>query len=171
MLFRSTNGTGAGDMTISVYDPQGKAQDVFAYVDEAVNSIPTPDVSGQIETHNTDTTAHADIRATIEAIEIPTVPTNVSAFTNDSGYITESAIPTNISTFTNDVGYITSDAIPTVPTNVSAFTNDSGYITESAIPTNISTFTNDSGYTTKTYVDTAIGDIATILDSINGEVI
>lgn len=170
-VYNGTNGTGAGDMTISVYDPHGKAQDIFAYVDEAVNSIPTPDVSGQIGTHNTDTTAHADIRAAIEAIEIPTVPTNVSAFTNDSGYITTNAIPKNISTFTNDAGYITSDAIPTVPTNVSAFANDSGYITANAIPTNISTFTNDSGYTTKTYVDTAIGDIATILDSINGEVI
>ena len=32
------------------------------YVDDAVGNIPTPDVSGQINTHNTDTSAHADIR-------------------------------------------------------------------------------------------------------------
>ncbi len=44
---------------------------------------------------------------------IPTVPTNVSAFTNDAGYITTQDIPT----------------IPTVPTNVSAFTNDVPYLT------------------------------------------
>lgn len=44
--------------------------------------------------------------------EIPTVPTNVSAFTNDAGYITMDSVPT----------------IPTVPTNVSAFTNDAGYL-------------------------------------------
>lgn len=41
------------------------------------------------------------------------VPTNVSAFTNDAGYITSADIP----------------EIPTVPTNVSAFTNDAGYLT------------------------------------------
>lgn len=41
---------------------------------------------------------------------IPTVPTNVSAFTNDAGYITIVDIPeiqTNVSTFNNDAGYIT----------------------------------------------------------------
>jgi len=32
------------------------------YVDDAVGNIPTPDVSGQIATHNTNTSAHADIR-------------------------------------------------------------------------------------------------------------
>jgi len=88
--------------------------------------------------------------------QIPTVPTNVSAFTNDAGYITNNdipvipTVPTNVSAFTNDAGYITSytetdplftawdkdyndltnkPTIPTVPTNVSAFTNDAGYIT------------------------------------------
>ena len=66
---------------------------------------------------------------------IPTVPTNVSTFTNDAGYITMDsvpAIPANVSAYNNDAGYITMDsipAIPTVPTNVSAFTNDAGYLT------------------------------------------
>ncbi|MBR5920188.1 MAG: fibrobacter succinogenes major paralogous domain-containing protein [Bacteroidales bacterium] len=84
---------------------------------------------------------------------IPTVPANVSAFTNDAGYITGYAetdpqfnawdkdyndlintpviptVPTNVSAFTNDAGYITVDSVPAVPTNVSAFTNDAGYIT------------------------------------------
>ena len=44
--------------------------------------------------------------------EIPTVPTNVSAFNNDAGYITNADIP----------------EIPTVPTSVSVFTNDANYI-------------------------------------------
>lgn len=35
------------------------------YVDEALGNIPTPDVSGQIATHNADITAHADIREAI----------------------------------------------------------------------------------------------------------
>ncbi|MBR6162175.1 MAG: hypothetical protein IKQ75_09985, partial [Bacteroidales bacterium] len=82
---------------------------------------------------------------------IPTVPTNVSAFTNDAGYITQAAVPTNVSAFNNDAGYITMDsipAIPTVPTNVSAFNNDAGYITQAAVPTNVSQLQNDAGYIT-----------------------
>jgi len=85
---------------------------------------------------------------------IPTVPTNVSAFTNDAGYIagytetdpqfnawdkdyndlintpTIPTVPTNVSAFTNDAGYITMDSVPAIPTNVSAFTNDAGYLTD-----------------------------------------
>ena len=89
----------------------------------------------------------------VSAIVIPTVPTKVSAFENDKGYLTEHqsldlyakkseipTIPTKISDFENDVGYLTSHQslaeyakkteIPTVPTKVSAFTNDAGYLTE-----------------------------------------
>lgn len=36
--------------------------DVKQYADNQILKIPTPDVSGQIGTHNTDTSAHADIR-------------------------------------------------------------------------------------------------------------
>ncbi|MBR6174575.1 MAG: fibrobacter succinogenes major paralogous domain-containing protein [Bacteroidales bacterium] len=165
---------------------------------------------------------------------IPTVPTNVSAFTNDAGYLTSyteqqvlsisndtlfltggsfvklpagfdgnynsltnkpeiPTVPTNVSAFTNDAGYITGytetdpqfnawdksyndltdkPEIPTVPTNVSDFTNDAGYITGytetdpqfnawdksyndltdkpeiPTVPTNVSAFTNDAGYLT-----------------------
>ena len=58
---------GIGDMMASVYDPQGKRTDVFAYVDNAVGNIPMPDVSGQIMSHNTDGEAHADIRGEVTA--------------------------------------------------------------------------------------------------------
>ena len=40
------------------------------YVDEALATIPTPDVSGQITTHNESETAHADIRELIDDISI-----------------------------------------------------------------------------------------------------
>ena len=50
---------------------------------------------------------------------MPTVPTNISAFTNDANYATQS--------------YVDS-AIPTVPTNVSSFTNDAGYLTLADLP-------------------------------------
>lgn len=109
-------------------------------------------------------------------------PTNVSAFTNDAGYLTTETDPifsawdkdyddltnkpTNVSTFTNDVGYLTTETDPIFsawdkdyddlinkPTNVSTFTNDAGYITISSVPTNISAFVNDAGYLTS-YTET-----------------
>ena len=57
----------------------------------------------------------------IAEIDIPTVPTKVSAFENDKGYLTEHQ---------SLEGYAKKTDIPTVPTNVSAFTNDAGYLTE-----------------------------------------
>lgn len=58
------------------------------------------------------TGAYSDLSGTPT---IPVVPTNVSAFTNDAGYITSAAIPTNVSAFSNDAGYLTS--IPTASAN------------------------------------------------------
>ena len=56
---RGEDGKGTGNMHSDVYDPQGKAQDVFAYTDEKIAAIPTPDVSGQIAAHNEAEDAHA----------------------------------------------------------------------------------------------------------------
>ena len=92
---------------------------------------------------------------------IPTVPTNVSDFTNDAGYITSDDISgkTNQSDFTahtaNTTVHVTASekstwnsksdfsgnyndlsnkpTIPTVPTSNTAFTNDAGYITANDI--------------------------------------
>ena len=38
-VYNGANGTGAGDMLASTYDPQGKARDIFAYVDNAVSGV------------------------------------------------------------------------------------------------------------------------------------
>ena len=38
-VYNGANGTGAGDMLASTYDPQGKAQDIFAYVDNAISGV------------------------------------------------------------------------------------------------------------------------------------
>ena len=54
------------------------------YVDTAIGAIPTPDVSGQINVHNTSSTAHSDIRAAI--------PTQVSQLNNDSNYATKEEV-------------------------------------------------------------------------------
>lgn len=71
---KGADGKGAGDMLSNVYDPKGRAQDVFqyadtkasaaqsaaaAYTDSKIKAIPTPDVSGQISAHNAAADAHA----------------------------------------------------------------------------------------------------------------
>ena len=43
-----------------------KLDEAKAYIDEQIAAIPTPDVSGQIAVHNTDSNSHADIRQAIE---------------------------------------------------------------------------------------------------------
>lgn len=58
---------GNGDMMASVYDPQGKATDVFNYIDKKIADIPTPDVSAQIAEHNASGTAHSDIRTLVNS--------------------------------------------------------------------------------------------------------
>lgn len=55
-------------------------------LNSAIESIPTPDVSGQINTHNTSTGAHQDIRNSI--------PKKVSDLSNDAGYIIAETDPT-----------------------------------------------------------------------------
>ena len=43
------------------------AKATTTYVDQKISEIPTPDVSGQIGTHNSDSSAHSDIRSSITA--------------------------------------------------------------------------------------------------------
>lgn len=113
---------------------------------------------------------------------IPVVPTNVSAFTNDAGYITSSQVPAQVQsdwsqTDNQAVDYIknkpsipsaqvNSDwnatsgvaeilnkpTIPVVPTNVSAFTNDAGYITLSDVPAQVQADWNQSDNTQVDYI-------------------
>lgn len=61
------------------------------------------------------------LKALIDKIVIPTM---LSAFTNDVGYLTEHQ---------SLVDYAKKSELPIVPTNVSAFTNDSGYLTKTAL--------------------------------------
>ena len=56
----------------------------------------------------------------VSAIVIPTVPTKVSAFENDKGYLTEHQ--------SLDL-YAKKSEIPTIPTKISDFENDIGYLT------------------------------------------
>jgi hypothetical protein len=76
---------------------------------------------------------------------IPTVPTNVSAFTNDAGYLTQHQSLAGYATenYVDSAIQQVEQEIPTVPTNVSAFTNDAGYLTQHQ---------SLQGYATETWV-------------------
>lgn len=67
-------------------------KNVTAYVDEKIAEIPTPDVSSQINEHNTSNTAHNDIRETIEEVrELASnlsVPTTLSELNDDENHRT-----------------------------------------------------------------------------------
>ena len=77
---------------------------------------------------------------------IPTIPNNVSTFTNDAGYLTsytetDPTVPawakeTNKPTYSYSE-ITNTPTIPTVPTNVSVFTNDAGYLTNADIPAQV----------------------------------
>ena len=68
-------------------------------------------------------------------LSIPTVPSVVSAFTNDAAYVnaTEAAAAAPVQSVNGSTGAVTL-TIPIVPTDVSAFNNDAGYLTLSTLP-------------------------------------
>ena len=103
----------------------------------------------------------------IAEIEIPTVPTNVSEFTNDAGYLNKNdadKLYAPIGSASEGSGsYATQDfvrdeiakiEIPTVPTKVSAFENDANYLTEHLSLDN---------YYTKDEIDGKIGAINALI--------
>ena len=96
--------------------------------------------------------------------DIPTVPTTVSSFTNDAGYITNSAL-TGYATesWVGQQGYLTSVAWGDVtgkPTFATVATSGSynDLSDKPTIPTNNNQLTNGAGYQTATEVSTAIQD-------------
>ena len=82
--------------------------------------------------------------------DIPTVPTNVSAFYNDAGYITSGDIPSKVSDLENDLHFVEASDLatvattgdytdlintPTIPTNVSDLNNDLDFVESSELAT------------------------------------
>lgn len=66
-------------------------------VEDAVSSIPTPDVSGQIEEHNNDELAHPYIQNELAKVN-NIIPTSVSQLDNDSNFVTEDTVSKLIKT-------------------------------------------------------------------------
>lgn len=138
-----------------------------AYVNEKVAAIKVPSLDGYAKTADLSTVATsgsyndltnkptipstAGLASTkyvddkVAGIVIPEVPTKVSAFENDKGYLTEHQ---------SLAEYAKKTEIPTIPTNVSAFTNDAGYLTEHQSLANYSTTAQ-----VQTMISSAIGAI------------
>ena len=85
------------------------------------------------------------------------IPNATSDLTNDSGFITSSDIPTDVSSFNNDAGYITgyTETDPTVPSWAKASTKPTYTASEvgalpstTVIPTNTNQLTNGAGFIT-----------------------
>ena len=143
-------------------DPSGSAlqalADAKSYTDTQIASIPTPDVSGQISTHNTNATAHNDIRELVSGL---TTRLNALADSDDATLDQLSEIVAYIKNNKSLIDGITtskvnvSDIIDNLTTNV---TNKplsaaqgvalKALIDAITVPTKVSELTNDSGYLT-----------------------
>ena len=115
------------------------------YVDTAIETA-KPDLTGYYTQAQTD----AAIQTAIGNIDIPTVPTNVSAFTNDAQYTNKTYVDNAVASV--DVSaQLTEYAKKTeLPTKVSQLQNDAGYLTEHQ---------SLAGYATETYVNDKVDGI------------
>lgn len=170
---KGTDGKGAGDMLASVYDPKGKKQDVFAYADtkasaaqsaaatytdNKIAAIPTPDVSGQIETHNTAENAHADKFAAVNAAIGNLTPSACKVTLTASGW--DSSAKTQSATVSGVLEDESKQLIIPMPagTSMSAY-NEAG-IQMTAQAANTVTFTADT-------VPTADVEVWVVVQSVN----
>lgn len=58
-----------GLMFTTVYDRQGRNQDIFKYVDDKIARIDVASVTSQVNAHNSSATAHTDIRNAVNAAQ------------------------------------------------------------------------------------------------------
>ena len=111
----------------------------------------------------------------LKEIKDKEIPTKLSEFQNDTGFITESDIPKNLSEFNNDTNFATADQIPTdiselnndipyarldeVPTKVSELINDSDFAQRSELPTKLSELINDDNYAKISNIPTKLSEL------------
>lgn len=97
---------------------------------------------------------------------VPTIPTNVSAFTNDAGYLTThqdisgKANAADLAAVATTGSYNDLTNKPTIPTTTSQLTNNSGFITASDItPTDLSNYYTKAQTYSKSEVDSMIPQV------------
>ena len=153
---------------------------VETMINEATSSIPTTfktinseTIIGEGDIEITDTTYSAGDNVAIDENNVIsvtgiTIPTNVSAFVNDAGYVTSdttytagenvdidadnvisvTGMPTAVSELVNDAGYVTSDTTYSAGENVAIDENNVISVTGITVPTLLSELTNDEGFIT-----------------------
>lgn len=137
------------------------------YVQDQIATIQTPDVSGQINTHNQNTTAHSDIRTAIDelenAIDGIAIPTALSELTADATH----RLVTDTEKSTWNAKANASD----IPSKTSDLTNDSGFATESYVNTQVSNLVNSAPDKLNTLDElaSALGDDANFANTVTTE--
>ncbi len=123
------------------------------YVDDAIAAIPTPDVSGQISTHNTSAESHNDIRLLIQEV--------VRKLNNflDVDDTTSDQLSEVLTLINNNKG--TLESLTTSKVNVSDVIDN--------LTTNVANKPLSAAQ--GVVLSSQIGDIASVLKSINGEVV
>lgn len=133
-------------------------EEVNDAIGDAISSIPTPDVSGQIDAHNQNKSAHPYIQSKIEDIRND-IPTNISDLVNDKGFVTEEEVSNLID---NEISNITA---PDVSGQIEEHNQDEEahpFILEELsnikkdIPNKVSQLDNDSKYATEDIVTNLI---------------
>ena len=135
-----------------------KSDDTMYIIVDDNGTIPTPDVSGQIDAHNTNTDAHSDIRTSITEL---TTRLNTLADSDDTTLDQMSEIVSYIKNNKSLIDGITTskinvdDIINNLTTNASnkPLSAAQGVVLKAlidaiAVPTKTSELTNDSGYLT-----------------------
>ena len=107
--------------------------------------------------------------------EIPTVPTNVSAFTNDARYITMDSLPVDVSYFNNDVPYVTESGFQLTVNEINSTfdtlnnTIDDMNATIDSLRDRIAEL--EGTHTAPTVMTTGISNVAHTTATLNGSVI
>lgn len=173
-LILSGNPTNTNDATTKTYVDSADATTLSSaksYTDEKIIAIPTPDVSGQIETHNTSPTAHTNMHwvtsvdeelsevlpgEPIDAATLQGHPASYFATKDDLYGIGSGEGGTSVDLS----NYVTNDALNLQLQNY-------------ALKTEVQTLTEQlSALTTRvTSIESEISGVATKIDEINGEVI
>lgn len=140
-VYNGKDGSGSGDMTKAVYDPKGKAQDVFSYADTKYSKpsggIPKTDLASDVQTSlgkadsalqnytETDPTvpawAKSKTKPTYTASEVGAVPT--------SRTVNGKALSANITLAASDVGALPSNTH--IPSTVAEMSDAGNYALKS----------------------------------------
>lgn len=127
------------------------------YVDSAISAIPTPDVSGQIGAHNTAADAHTDIRDAVAANEAA-----ISVLLNGTDPETIDGV-NDLINYVNEHGSEVTGIKEDIQTNTDDITELKNKVGNNTVTEQINAAIDP--------IYAEIGNINSLLDAINGEVV